>query len=161
MSDSAHLRFFMLGLFVKKRARYLCCSLDVHLVQKDIAISKLLRLLWRWRGECASGKAVKMVFSVQSSNCFSSVSRRKLGNRNDRRKEKCQAGLCRMIEKEKKRKENGAFHLQFAVPDRLVQAEEGWLKVRDGREESFYHPWLLRRSPKWERVCMQMSKPWW
>lgn len=30
-----------------------------------------------------------------------------------------------MIEKEKKRKENGVFHLRFAVPDRLVQAEEG------------------------------------
>lgn len=159
MFESAHLRFFMLGLFLKRRVRYLCRALDVHRIQKHIAISKLLQL-WQWRSERASGKAVKWCFSAQS-NRFSSVSRSKLRNRDDRRKEKCQAGLCRMIEKEKKRKENGAFHLRFAVPDRLVQAEEGWLKVSDGREEGFYHPWLLRRSPKWERVCMLMSKLWW
>lgn len=45
MSESVHLRFFMLGLFAKKRAKYLYCSLDVQLVQKDIAIKQTVAIM--------------------------------------------------------------------------------------------------------------------
>lgn len=38
-----------------------------------------------------------------------------------------------IIEEEEKKKENEAFHLQLVVRGRQVQAEDGWVKVSNGR----------------------------